>query len=160
MHVCMYVLLVVWAAEQGLMCSGMQRALWRTAAAIRGDSLLTRPFVSCHVCTWRSQDAGVLSQNPRKLHSLIAARSRVQPVLGMMCRRAWDKCLATRNSYSLWRWGVAYLFNDVSHKTPGVTPCRTSPPMPVFRMLLARNARCNTMSHLTAAGSTSSVCWR
>ena len=54
--------------------------------------------------------------------------------------------------YSLWRWGVEYLFKDVSHETPDVTPCCTSPPMPFFRTCLARNAWCNTMSHLTAAG--------
>ena len=41
---------------------------------------------------------------------------------------------------------------DVSHETPDVTPCRTSPPMLFFRTRLARNAWCNTMSHLTAAG--------
>ena len=38
------------------------------------------------------------------------------------------------------------------HETPDVTPCRTSPPMPVFRSRLARNAWCNTISQLTAAG--------
>ena len=37
-----------------------------------------------------------------------------------------------------------------SYETPDVTPCRTSPPMQVFRIRLARNTRCNTMSHLIA----------
>ena len=59
--------------------------------------------------------------------------------------------------YSLWRWGVICLFQDVLHETPDVTPCRTSAPMPFFRTCLARNAWCNTMSHLTAAGSTCST---
>ena len=40
----------------------------------------------------------------------------------------------------------------VSHETPYVTPSRNSPPLPVFRTRLARNTRCNTMSHLTVAG--------
>ena len=52
-------------------------------------------------------------------------------------------------------WGVTCLFKEVSRETPDVTPCRTSPPMPVFRTRLARNARCNTMSHLTTTGSSS-----
>ena len=43
------------------------------------------------------------------------------------------------------------LFKHVSHKTPDVTPCHTSPPMPSLPTRLARNARCDTMSHLTAA---------
>ena len=34
--------------------------------------------------------------------------------------------------YSLWRWGVTFWMWDVSHETPDVTPCRTSPPLPVF----------------------------
>ena len=52
-----------------------------------------------------------------------------------------------------------YMFvwiKDVSHEAPDVTPCRTSPPMPVFRTHLERNAWCKTMSHLTAAGCTGS----
>ena len=61
---------------------------------------------------------------------------------------------APESTYSLWRWGVTYLFKDVSHETPDVTPCRTSPPMPLVRTRLARNAWCNTISHLTAAGCT------
>ena len=44
------------------------------------------------------------------------------------------------------------LSKDVSHETPDVAPCRTLPPMPFVRTCLARNARCDTMSHLTAAG--------
>ena len=55
-------------------------------------------------------------------------------------------------TYPLWRWGVTFHGLDVSHATPDVTPCRTSPPTPFFRMHLARNARCNTVSHLAAAG--------
>ena len=58
-----------------------------------------------------------------------------------------------RACYSLWRRGVTYLFKDVSHETPDVTPRRTSLPMPFVRTCLARNTRGNTMSHLTAAGS-------
>ena len=50
--------------------------------------------------------------------------------------------------YSLWRWGVACLFKDVSHDTPDVTPGCTSPPMPVFRTRLPRKtpdvAPCHT----------------
>ena len=38
------------------------------------------------------------------------------------------------------------------HETPDVRPCRTSLPMPFVRTRLARNAWCNTMSHLTATG--------
>ena len=34
-------------------------------------------------------------------------------------------------------------FKDASRETPDVTPCRTSPPLPIFRTCLARNARCN-----------------
>ena len=37
-------------------------------------------------------------------------------------------------------------------KPPDVRPCRSSPPMPLFLTRLARNAWCNTMSHLTSAG--------
>ena len=37
-------------------------------------------------------------------------------------------------------------------KTNDVTPCRTSPPKPFVRTCLARNTRCNTILHLTAAG--------
>ena len=33
--------------------------------------------------------------------------------------------------YSLWRWGVTCHVLDVSYETPDVTPCRTSPPMPI-----------------------------
>ena len=36
----------------------------------------------------------------------------------------------------------------VSRETPDVTPCRTSPPMPVFCTCLVRNAWCNTMLKL------------
>ena len=63
--------------------------------------------------------------------------------------------------YSLWKWGVTCLFKDVSHEMPDTTSCRTSPPIPFFRARLARNAWCNTVSHLTAAGCTG-VCdkWR
>ena len=65
-------------------------------------------------------------------------------------------CISTLRrfvTYPLWRWGVTCLFKDVPHETPNVAPCRTSPPMPVFRTwYLARTAWCNTMSHLTAAG--------
>ena len=57
--------------------------------------------------------------------------------------------------YSLWGWGVTFHVLDVSHETPDVTPCRTSPPMPFVRTCLARNAWCNTRSHLTAAGCSS-----
>ena len=57
--------------------------------------------------------------------------------------------------YSLRRWGVTCLFKDVSHETPDVTPCRTSPPMPFLGTRPVRNAWCHTKSRLTAAGSTS-----
>ena len=77
------------------------------------------------------------SSAARKMH-------RLQPV-------GW------RQRYSLWRWGVTCLFKEVSHETPDGTQCRTSPPMLFFRARLARNARCNTMSHLTAAGCSSPV---
>ena len=66
-------------------------------------------------------------------------------------------CISVRGCigrYSLWRWGVTFHVLDVSHEAPDVTPSRASPPMPVFRTCLARNAWCNTMSHLTAAGCT------
>ena len=46
-------------------------------------------------------------------------------------------------TYSLRSWGVTCLSKDVSHE----------PPMPDFRTCLVRNAWCNTLSHLTAAGS-------
>ena len=65
---------------------------------------------------------------------------------------ASDKGTMSHLLYSLWRWGVTFHDLDVSHETPDVTPCRTSPPMPVVRTSLERNARFNTMSHLTAAG--------
>ena len=38
----------------------------------------------------------------------------------------FEKC------YFLWRRGVTCHVLDVSHETPDVTPCRTSPPMPYF----------------------------
>ena len=41
---------------------------------------------------------------------------------------------------------------DVSHETPNVTPCRTSPPMPDFAYASRAKRLMNTMSHLTAAG--------
>ena len=59
--------------------------------------------------------------------------------------------------YSLWRWGLTYLFKHVSHETPDVTPCRASLPMPFVYTRLARNARCNTMPHLTAAGCINTI---
>ena len=46
------------------------------------------------------------------------------------------------------------MFLDVSHETLDVTPCRTSPPMPLVCARLVRSALCNTRSHLTAAGCT------
>ena len=55
--------------------------------------------------------------------------------------------------YSLWRCGVTSLFKDVSREAPDVTPFRTSQHMFSLRTRLALNAWCNTMSHLTAAGS-------
>ena len=56
--------------------------------------------------------------------------------------------------YSLRRWGVTFHVLDVSHETHDVTTCRSSPPMLSCCTRLARNARCKTMSHLTAAGCT------
>jgi hypothetical protein len=37
---------------------------------------------------------------------------------------------------TLWRRGVTSICFDVSHEAPDVTPCHTSPPMPVFRTRL------------------------
>ena len=50
------------------------------------------------------------------------------------------------------RRGVTFHALDVSRETPDVTPCRASAPMPAVPTRLARNARCDTVSHLTAAG--------
>ena len=47
------------------------------------------------------------------------------------------------------------LLEDISR--PDVTPCRTSLPMELVRTCVARNARCNTMSHLTAVGCTANL---
>ena len=60
---------------------------------------------------------------------------------------------AAQGRYSLWRWGVTFHVLDFSHGMPDATPCRTSRPMLFCRTRLARNAWCNTMSRLTAAGS-------
>ena len=46
--------------------------------------------------------------------------------------------------YSLRRRGAKCLLKYVSRETPDVTPCRTSPPKPLFLADLARNAWCNT----------------
>ena len=68
-------------------------------------------------------------------------------------RKEYQTNEAILDQYSLWRWGVTSLFEDVSRETPDVTTCRTSPPM-AFLLYMSR-AKCsisNTMSHLTAAG--------
>ena len=57
------------------------------------------------------------------------------------------RCLAKVATYSLWRGGVTCLFKDVSHETPDVTPCRTSPPMPFLRTRVLREAPDVTPCH-------------
>ena len=54
--------------------------------------------------------------------------------------------IATIRTYSLRRWGVTFYVLYVWYETPDVTPCRTSPPMPIVRTCLAQHAWCNTMS--------------
>ena len=50
-------------------------------------------------------------------------------------KRAIDLPEENDRSYSLWRWGVTSHVLDVSYETPDVTPCRTSPPIPLFAHL-------------------------
>ena len=79
----------------------------------------------------------------------------LQRALAVSRRSAADQNAGPDISYSLWMWGVTCCFEDVSHETPDVRTCPTSPPKPFFRARLVRNAWCNTMSHLTATGCTS-----
>ena len=53
--------------------------------------------------------------------------------------------------YSLWRRGVAFHVLDVSHETPEVSPCGTSPRCRLFVHLWREMPDVTHMSHLTAA---------
>ena len=106
-----------------------------------------RGFYSSTVLILKKWNSQVHRGFPGNFESSNVSRCNVSRRIGRIASRLWFRC-------SLWRWGVTYVFKDVSHETPDVTPCHTSPPMPTFRTCLARNAWCNTMSHLSAAGST------
>ena len=59
------------------------------------------------------------------LNVYVCTHSRVH-MSACMCGRAYEHVM-----HSLWRWGVTYSFEDVSHETPDGTPCHTSPPQGV-----------------------------
>ena len=45
----------------------------------------------------------------------------------------WATCAQLKvQVYSLWRWGGTCHVLDVSYETPDITPCRTSPSMPLL----------------------------